>query len=75
MDRRQFLHSAAAAALTTTLPNSSAAAEPVRTDSPHGANRSSDRSQSSLREPRHYEQSKGFDWMSTPTRCRLALTP
>ena len=30
MDRRQFLHSAAAAALTTTLPNSSAAAEPVK---------------------------------------------
>src|SRR4030088_1795367 len=32
MDRRQFLHSAAAAALTTTLPNSSAAAEPVKSN-------------------------------------------
>ena len=32
MDRRQFLHSAAAAALTTTLPNSSAAAESVRSN-------------------------------------------
>src|SRR6202047_4446964 len=32
MDRRQFLHGAAAAALTTTLPNSSAAAESVKSN-------------------------------------------